>query len=75
MRRFNERDHRNSLARPGRLTAALDYYRANVDIVLPHYWPPVTVPVTGVWSSDDMATWEGQMIGSQRFVTASWRYA
>ena len=35
------------LSRPGRLTAAIDIYRANLGLILPKDWPTVTVPVLG----------------------------
>jgi pimeloyl-ACP methyl ester carboxylesterase len=64
--------------RPGRLTAGLNWYRANVPpeafinpaIVL----PPVHVPTMGVWSSGDFALTEQQMLGSDKFVEGTWRY-
>ena len=47
----------DALARPGRLTAALNYYRANIP---PENWlkpppdlPPVTVPTTIIWGEAD----------------------
>jgi pimeloyl-ACP methyl ester carboxylesterase len=47
----------DALARPGRLTAALNYYRANIP---PENWlkpppdlPPVTVPTTIIWAEAD----------------------
>ena len=46
-----------ALARPGRMTAALNYYRANIP---PENWlkpppdlPPVTVPTTIIWAEAD----------------------
>jgi pimeloyl-ACP methyl ester carboxylesterase len=65
-------------ARPGRLTAGLNWYRANVPpesfvgpaLVL----PPVQAPTMGVWSSGDMALLESQMTGSSAFVAGPWRY-
>ena len=64
--------------RPGRLTAGLNWYRANVPpeafinpaIVLPR----VHVPTMGVWSSGDFALTEQQMLGSDKFVEGTWRY-
>jgi pimeloyl-ACP methyl ester carboxylesterase len=62
----------------GTLTAALNWYRANV---APTVWvgppleaPPVVAPTLGVWSTGDAFCGETQMIGSERFVTGSWRY-
>lgn len=65
---------RRDLARPGRLTAALDWYRANVRAFLSVTVPPVAVPVLGVYSTADMALVEAQMTGSARYVNAPWRY-
>jgi pimeloyl-ACP methyl ester carboxylesterase len=66
------------LARPGALTAALNWYRANVH---PRTWvepalvfPQVQAPTMGVWSSADFALDEAGMTGSQRYVDGPWRY-
>jgi pimeloyl-ACP methyl ester carboxylesterase len=66
------------LSRPGRLTASLNVYRANVPpaallspaVVL----PPVSGPTMGVWSSGDMALLESQMTDSKAFVNGPFRY-
>jgi pimeloyl-ACP methyl ester carboxylesterase len=67
------------LSRPGALTAALGWYRANVDPVrfaaleagsVPH----VSCPTMGVWSDQDPFLGEEQMAGSGAFVDAEWRY-
>ncbi len=62
------------LGRPGRLTAAINYYRANLSLVLPFERGDVTVPVLGVWSSRDIALVERQMTNSARFCKAGFRY-
>lgn len=62
------------LSRPGRLTAALNWYRANFRRILTGRHPPCPVPTLGVWSSRDFALAESQMTGSEPYVTASWRY-
>ena len=62
------------LSRPGRLTAALNWYRANLRRILTGRHPPCPVPTLGIWSSRDFALAESQMTGSERYVTASWRY-
>jgi pimeloyl-ACP methyl ester carboxylesterase len=66
------------LARPGALTAALNWYRANVHprtwIEPPLVFPQITAPTMGVWSSGDFALDESGMTGSQRYVDGSWRY-
>jgi pimeloyl-ACP methyl ester carboxylesterase len=67
------------LARPGALTAALNWYRANIS---PEQFgtaegpalPPVTCPVLGIWSSGDRHVAEAQMTISERYVTGPWRY-
>jgi pimeloyl-ACP methyl ester carboxylesterase len=64
--------------RPGRLTAGLNWYRANVPpeafIGPPLELPPVQAPAMGVWSSADIALTEAQMTGSAAFVTGPFRY-
>jgi pimeloyl-ACP methyl ester carboxylesterase len=65
-------------SRPGRLTAGLNWYRANVppeSLVGPGLdLPPVTSPTMGVWSTGDTALLEQQMTGSSAYVKGSWRY-
>lgn len=67
---------KRSFREPGRLTAALNYYRANVPrgIVLANKHEPVRVPVMGVWSSLDPALGETQMRDSSRYVAGRFRY-
>lgn len=66
------------LSRPGALTAALNWYRANIPpeswIAEPPPLPPVEVPTMGVWSTGDIALSERQMTGSEKFVSGPWRY-
>lgn len=62
------------LAQPGRLTAAINYYRANVGLLLGRALPMVSVPVVGVWSSGDRFLCEQQMLDSARWVAGPWRY-
>ena len=68
------------LARPGRLSAGFNWYRANIS---PDTFagdgrgldlPSVICPTMGVWSSGDMALSEVQMTGSEKFVSGPWRY-
>jgi pimeloyl-ACP methyl ester carboxylesterase len=65
-------------ARPGRLTAGLSWYRANIPpeslVAPPIELPPVQAPTLGVWSSGDMALLEHQMTASSAFVSGSWHY-
>jgi pimeloyl-ACP methyl ester carboxylesterase len=68
------------LDRPGALTAALNWYRANISAEIfgqlnPQPLPPVQCPVLGVWSDGYHHCGEAQMQASQRNVTESWRYA
>lgn len=62
------------LARPGRLTAGLDWYRANLVRVMLGSWPRCRVPTLGVWSSEDHCLAEDQMLNSARRMDAPWRY-
>ena len=65
---------RADLVRPGRLTAAMSYYRANIALILPFERGDVTIPVMGIWSSEDVALVERQMVNSAQFCKAGWRY-
>lgn len=67
---------RRSLVDPGRLTAALNYYRANVPrgFTFASKNDPVTVPTMGIWSSLDPVLGEQQMTDSTRYVSSSFRY-
>lgn len=65
---------RAALEPEGRLTAALNYYRANLKLGRPHHWCPVTVPVMGVWSDRDPALGEKQMLDSAHHCRAGFRY-
>lgn len=62
------------LSEPGRLRAAISYYRANLGIILPRVYPPLPMPVLGVWSSGDRFLSEAQMTDSAALVQGSWRY-
>ena len=63
----------------GALTAALNWYRANISaesfgLPVPMPLPPVACPVLGVWSESDVACGEAQMLASRERVTGLWRY-
>ena len=68
------------LSRPGALTAALNWYRANISPASYHRnstefgVPAVSCPTMGVWSTGDTALTEQQMTGSEAYVTGPWRY-
>jgi pimeloyl-ACP methyl ester carboxylesterase len=64
-----------ALSRPGRLTAGLNWYRANARQLLTKRFPTTPLPVFGLWSDGDFALAEGQMRDSRRQVTGPWRYA
>ncbi|MFP4359745.1 MAG: alpha/beta fold hydrolase [Alphaproteobacteria bacterium] len=62
------------LARPGRLTAGLNWYRA---AARGGFWTraaPVRVPTLGIYGTRDPALAEDQMTNSARWVDAEWRY-
>lgn len=62
------------LARPGRLTAGLGWYRANLRSMLLKAWPQCTVPMLGTWGSEDHCLAEDQMARSGRRVSRRWHY-
>jgi len=79
MRQFTgepgQADHwKRDLSAPGRLSAALNYYRANLGLALPHGYPRVRVPVMGIWSDRDPALGEKQMRDSAHYVDAEFRF-
>ena len=61
-------------ARPGRLTAGLNWYRANILRMLFGSTEHTKVPVLGIWSSGDYFLAERQMKQSALYVDAPWRY-
>jgi pimeloyl-ACP methyl ester carboxylesterase len=62
------------LSPEGRLTAALNYYRANVKPGRGSGSSVVKVPVMGIWSDGDSALGERQMRDSAAYVQAGFRY-
>jgi len=64
----------DDLARPGRLTAGINWYRANIVTLFTADFSRVSIPVMGVWSADDLALAEDQMINSKQYVDNSFRY-
>jgi pimeloyl-ACP methyl ester carboxylesterase len=65
---------KRELSRPGRLTAAINIYRANLTLMLTQNYSMVKVPVIGVWGEDDVALVEEQMVASEKYVDGSWQY-
>jgi pimeloyl-ACP methyl ester carboxylesterase len=66
------------LSRPGALTAALNWYRANSD---PSHelqprkdFPTVSAPTLALWSSGDAYLTERPVLESTHYVTGPWRY-
>jgi pimeloyl-ACP methyl ester carboxylesterase len=68
----------SDLARPGALTAALNWYRANLapHLELEQRAPlaAVAAPTLGLWSSADNYVTEEGMLRSADYVTGPWRY-
>lgn len=66
------------LSRPGALTAALNWYRANAaparELEQRPPLPPVAAPTLGIWSTGDHYLPEDRMLGSGDHVTGPWRY-
>ncbi|MFI6908570.1 alpha/beta fold hydrolase [Nonomuraea sp. NPDC050394] len=70
--------HLRDMARPGALTAGLNWYRANrsPEAELRHQrpFPPIYAPTLGIWSTEDKALLEEGMANSGKFVKGPWRY-
>ena len=66
------------LSRPGALTAALNWYRANgapeQELEPRRPVPAVGAPTLGIWSSGDRYLVEQGMLDSAEHVTGPWRY-
>jgi pimeloyl-ACP methyl ester carboxylesterase len=65
------------LSRPGALTAALNWYRANLAPRRPGpppELPPVTAPTMAIWSAGDHYLDGARVERSSAFVTGPWRY-
>ena len=65
------------LSRPGALTAALNWYRANARVereLSPRPFPSVAAPTLGLWSSGDHYLLEEGLLASGEHVTGPWRY-
>jgi pimeloyl-ACP methyl ester carboxylesterase len=72
--------YKADLSEPGALTAALNWYRANVPVerLIPAgpgpQFPPVAAPTMGVFGTADLYLTEAAMTGSASKVTGPWRY-
>jgi pimeloyl-ACP methyl ester carboxylesterase len=62
------------LSRPGRLTAGLNWYRANALSTPFRRWPRCSVPTMGILPTADDYLAEDQIAGSGRYVDAEWRF-
>jgi pimeloyl-ACP methyl ester carboxylesterase len=66
------------LARPGAVTAALNWYRANLspqrELEQGPSLPAVSAPTLGLWSSGDNYLTEERMLSSGEHVGGPWRY-
>jgi pimeloyl-ACP methyl ester carboxylesterase len=66
------------LSRPGALTAALNWYRANAtpeqELERTVTFPTVAAPTLGIWSTGDNYLTEEGMLGSSEHLTGPWRY-
>ena len=66
------------LSEPGALTAALNWYRANLGperfVLPPLEIPPVAAPTMAIWSDGDIALIEAGVTGSAEYVTGPFRY-
>jgi len=60
--------------RPGRLTAGINWYRANILHLLFGRTDHAKVPVFGIWSDGDYFLSESQMKLSTLYVDAPWKY-
>lgn len=65
---------RKILGRPGRLTAGINYYRANLQLILPRAYPKAQVPVVGIYSDGDRFLTERQMINTAQYCDAGFVY-
>lgn len=63
------------MARPGRLAAGMDWYRANTMRIMFTKTESSRVPTFGIWSDRDLFLTEKQMKMSTLYVDAPWQYA
>ena len=65
------------LSEPGALTAAFNWYRANLPpdrLLSSRALPPIKSPTLGIWSTGDLYLSERSMVASASRVTGPWRY-
>lgn len=64
----------NAFSRKCRLTAALNWYRANFKTLLGSQFGACRVPTLGIYSTHDVALTEKQMVDSEKYMNADWKY-
>jgi pimeloyl-ACP methyl ester carboxylesterase len=64
----------HDLSRPGRLTAGMNWYRANFIALTKSAFPSARIPTLGIIGSADIALTERQMASSGRFVDAPFNW-
>ncbi|MDZ4308286.1 alpha/beta hydrolase [Allopontixanthobacter sp.] len=64
---------RRDLSRPGRLTAGMNWYRANIAALSKADFPPARIPVLGLIGSADVALGTEQMRDSADYADVSFR--
>ncbi len=64
----------DAMSQKGRLTAALNWYRANFGKLLTSRFGNCSVPTLGIYSTGDVALTEKQMVDSQKYMKAAWKY-
>lgn len=70
-----EREQRvKDFSRKGRLTAALNWYRANLPTFAFSHFGCSKVPTLGIYSRGDVALTEDQMTASAKYMNAEWKY-
>jgi pimeloyl-ACP methyl ester carboxylesterase len=64
----------SDFSRPGRLTAGINWYRANFWRLFNFKFGRSRVPTMGIYSPGDVALTENQMRDSQKYMDAEWKY-
>lgn len=64
-----------AFSRKGRLTAALNWYRANFGALGTSRFGACRVRTLGIYSTGDVALTEKQMIDSEKYMQADWKYS
>ena len=70
----DQRQRIKAMSEKGRLSAALNWYRANFTTLLTERFGFCSVPTLGIYSSGDVALTEKQMVDSEKHMKADWKY-